>query len=33
MLAADSDIDNAAQMLGMQKEILQSKMNHYNIKL
>ncbi len=31
--AADSDIDNAAQMLGMQKEILQSKMNHYNIKL
>lgn len=31
--AADSDIDNAAQMLGMQKEILQSKMNHYDIKL
>ncbi|OCR18437.1 AAA family ATPase [Helicobacter pullorum] len=31
--AADSDIDNAAQMLGIQKEILQSKMNHYNIKL
>ena len=31
--AADSDIDNAAQMLGMQKAILQSKMNHYNIKL
>ena len=31
--AADSDIDNAAQMLGMQKEILQSKMNHNNIKL
>lgn len=31
--AADSDIDNAAQMLGVQKEILQSKMNHYNIKL
>lgn len=31
--AADSDIDNAAQMLGMQKEILQSKINHYNIKL
>ena len=31
--AAESDIDNAAKMLGMQKEILQSKMNHYNIKL
>ena len=31
--AADSDIDNAAQMLGMQKESLQSKINHYNIKL
>ncbi len=29
----DSDVDNAAELLGMKKEVLLSKIKHYNIKL